>query len=189
MLTMSLWHIFKSHRLLSEIALQVAVNTAYLCNMALILGYCFRDRFTGGGGHPPRGAIFHDQAKNNRDRMRYSNLSNNMMITKLWITITIQIQYVDGRAAHMTDTTLHQSWQSSPLPDHAGSIPVLFTWRWIQDMFYVNFQVTIQFFRWLFNSQLNGRLVIYHAVRERNLLCRGRGMKLTFLQGPCWGYW
>jgi hypothetical protein len=25
--------------------------------------------------------------------MRYSNLSNNMMISKLWTTITIQIQY------------------------------------------------------------------------------------------------
>ena len=35
----------------------------------------------------------------------------------------------DGRAADMTDTTRHQSWQSTypppppPLPDHAGSIP------------------------------------------------------------------
>jgi hypothetical protein len=26
------------------------------------------------------GAIFHDKGKNNRDKMRYSNLSNNMMI-------------------------------------------------------------------------------------------------------------
>jgi hypothetical protein len=37
------------------------------------------------------------------------------------------VKQVDGRAAHMTDTTRHQSWQStppSPLPDHAGSIPV-----------------------------------------------------------------
>ena len=32
---------------------------------------------------------------------------------------------VDGRAAHMTDTTRHQSWQRTPLPDHAGSISVL----------------------------------------------------------------
>jgi hypothetical protein len=30
-----------------------------------------------------------------------------------------------GEAAHMTDTTRHQTWQSTPsLPDHAGSIPV-----------------------------------------------------------------
>jgi hypothetical protein len=30
-----------------------------------------------------------------------------------------------GGAAHMTGTTRHQSWQSTPapLPDHAGSIP------------------------------------------------------------------
>jgi hypothetical protein len=58
--------------------------------------------------------------------MRYSNLSNNMMTSELWTTITIQIQYVDGRAIHMTDTTGHQSWQSTsptPLPEHAGSIP------------------------------------------------------------------
>jgi hypothetical protein len=32
--------------------------------------------------------------------------------------------YVDGRAAHVTDTTLHLSQQSTPLPDHAGSIPM-----------------------------------------------------------------
>jgi hypothetical protein len=69
--------------------------------------------------------------------MRYSDLSNNMMISELWTTITIQIQYniivlfvetqtntvvkqvllylyVDKRAAHMTDITRHH---------HAGSIP------------------------------------------------------------------
>ena len=33
------------------------------------------------------------------------------------------VKQVDGRVAHMTDTTRHQSWQSNPLPDHAGSIP------------------------------------------------------------------
>jgi hypothetical protein len=35
------------------------------------------------------------------------------------------VKQVDGRAAHMTDTTRHQSWQSTPppLPGHAGSIP------------------------------------------------------------------
>ena len=57
--------------------------------------------------------------------MRYSNLSNNMMISELWTTITIQIvkqdfavmKQVDGRAAHMTETTWHQSWQSTLLPD------------------------------------------------------------------------
>jgi hypothetical protein len=76
--------------------------------------------------------------------MRYSNLSNNMMISKLWTTITIQIQYVDGRVAHMTDTTLHQSLQSSPLHMEV----YLFWWR--KGMFFVNFQVTIQIFRWLF---------------------------------------
>ena len=52
-----------------------------------------RDGFTGwcGGVHPPSpgqrgcrgGAIFHDKAKNIRDKMRYSNLSNNMMISEL----------------------------------------------------------------------------------------------------------
>ena len=31
------------------------------------------------------------------------------------------MKQVDGRAAHMTETTRHQSWQSIPLPDHAGS--------------------------------------------------------------------
>jgi hypothetical protein len=29
------------------------------------------------------GAIFHDKAKNNGDKTRYSNLSNNMMISEL----------------------------------------------------------------------------------------------------------
>jgi hypothetical protein len=46
----------------------------------------FRDGFTGGGAHPMArggGAIFHDKAKNIRDKMRYSNLSNNMMISEL----------------------------------------------------------------------------------------------------------
>jgi hypothetical protein len=48
------------------------------------------------------------------------------MISELSTTITIQIQYsvvkqdfavvkqVDGRAAHMTNTTQHQNWQSTP---------------------------------------------------------------------------
>jgi hypothetical protein len=52
--------------------------------MALILGYYFRDRFTGGcnplalPGGCAGGGIFHDKAKNNRDKMRCSNLSNIM---------------------------------------------------------------------------------------------------------------
>ena len=33
------------------------------------------------------------------------------------------MKQVDGRVAHMTDTTRHQSWQSTSLPVHAGSIP------------------------------------------------------------------
>ena len=64
-----------------------------------------RDGFTGGAGGvvappPPLslarggagGAIFHDKEKIIRGKMRYSNLSNNMMISELWTTITIQIQ-------------------------------------------------------------------------------------------------
>ena len=39
-----------------------------------------------------------------------------MMISELWTTITIQIQYVDGRAEHMTDTTRHQSGGAPPPP-------------------------------------------------------------------------
>ena len=51
-----------------------------------------RDGFTWGCVHPPPcpspaqrggGAISHDKAKNIRDKMRYSNLSNNMMISEL----------------------------------------------------------------------------------------------------------
>ena len=43
-------------------------------------------------GYPGVGAggYFHDKAKNIRDKM--SNLSNNMMISKLLTTITIEIQ-------------------------------------------------------------------------------------------------
>jgi hypothetical protein len=49
------------------------------------------DLLGGGGVHPPSpgqrgcrgGAIFHDKAKNIRDKMRYSNLSDKMMISKL----------------------------------------------------------------------------------------------------------
>ena len=46
----------------------------------------------GGGGRVHRlalarggagGPIYHDKAKNNGDKMRYSNLSNNMMINEL----------------------------------------------------------------------------------------------------------
>ena len=47
-------------------------------HLALARGYA------GGGGY------FHDKAKNIRDKM--SNLSNNMMISKLLTTITIEIQ-------------------------------------------------------------------------------------------------
>ena len=35
------------------------------------------------GGARGGGAIFHDKAKNIRDKMRYSNLRNNMMISEL----------------------------------------------------------------------------------------------------------
>ena len=66
--------------LLSEIALQVA---------DLLEGGCTLLALAGGGAG---GAFFHDKAKNNRDKMRYSNLSNNMMISKLQTTITIQIR-------------------------------------------------------------------------------------------------
>ena len=38
----------------------------------------------------PGGGYFHDKAKNIRDKM--SSLSNNMMISKLLTTITIEIQ-------------------------------------------------------------------------------------------------
>jgi uncharacterized protein (DUF2126 family) len=44
------------------------------------------------------------------------------------------VKQVDGRAAHMTDTTRHQSWQSTPLPDHAGSIPGLITRKKIKGL-------------------------------------------------------
>ena len=51
-------------------------------------GSFIRDGFTGGGRCAPlalarggaRGAIFHDKKKTIRDKMRFSNLSNNMMI-------------------------------------------------------------------------------------------------------------
>ena len=47
--------------------------------------------YWGGGCAPPlalarggaRGAIFHDKKKTIRDKMRFSNLSNNMMISEL----------------------------------------------------------------------------------------------------------
>jgi hypothetical protein len=67
----------------------------------------FRDRFTGGecrggggGGHPlarARGGaggvlFFMIKQKIIRDKMRYSNLSNNMMTSELWTTIPIPIQ-------------------------------------------------------------------------------------------------
>jgi hypothetical protein len=62
-----------------------------------------------------------------RDKMRHSNLSNNMMIDKRTVnnnynsnTVVKQdfavVKQVDGRVAHMTDTTQHQSWQSTPPP-------------------------------------------------------------------------
>ena len=52
----------------------------------------------GGGAYPLAlargsmggGAIFHDKANKFRDKIRYSNLSNNMMIQFYIITIQIQ---------------------------------------------------------------------------------------------------
>ena len=67
--------------------------------------------------------------------MRYSNLSNNMMISKLnnnynSNTVVKQdfavVKQVDGQAARMTDTTRHQSWQSPP-PYQIILDPSLFT--------------------------------------------------------------
>jgi hypothetical protein len=56
--------------------------------------------------------------------MRYSNLSNNdddkRTVNNNSNTVVKQdfavVKQVDGRAAHMTDTTRHQSWQSIPPP-------------------------------------------------------------------------
>ena len=51
------------------------------------------------------------------------------------------VKQVDGRAAHMTDTTRHPNWQSTPpppLPDHAGSIPV----QNAAKIRYINFPMT-----------------------------------------------
>ena len=38
----------------------IAINTAYLCNTALMLGYYFKDGLTGAGGAPrwPEGVLF-----------------------------------------------------------------------------------------------------------------------------------
>jgi hypothetical protein len=45
--------------------------------------------------------------------MRYSNLSNNMMISKLWTTITIQIQYVNGER-HTTTQLCIRAGRAAP---------------------------------------------------------------------------
>ena len=63
--------IFKSHSLLSEIALQVA-------DLLEGGGGTFQ-ALTGGGA----GDAFFMIKQKIRDKMRYSNLSNNMMISKL----------------------------------------------------------------------------------------------------------
>ena len=49
-----------------------------------------------------------------------NNNSNSNTVVKQDFAV---VKQVDGRAANMTDTTRHQSCQSIPLPDHAGSIP------------------------------------------------------------------
>ena len=63
------------------------------------------------------GAIFHDKAKNIRDKMRYSNVSNNMMILgNCEQQFKFKYSSHGRQVAHMTDTTWHQSWQSTPTP-------------------------------------------------------------------------
>ena len=69
----------------------------------------------GGGGGGAGGVIFHDKTKNIRDKMRYNNLSNKMMISELFYNSNTVVKQefavakqVDGRTAHMTDTTRHQ---------------------------------------------------------------------------------
>jgi hypothetical protein len=40
------------------------------------------------------------------------------------------VKQVDGRAAHMTDTTRHQSWQSTPTPPYQIMLdPSLSEWQ------------------------------------------------------------
>jgi hypothetical protein len=72
------------------------------------------------------GGDIYDKAK--KDKMRYSNLSNNMIISELLIHNNYNSNtVVDGRVAHMTDTTRQSAPEHPPppLPDHAGSIPGL----------------------------------------------------------------
>jgi hypothetical protein len=64
MLTISLWLIFKSHDFLSEIALQIAANTAYLFIMAFTLGYYFRDGYLALARRGAEGCYFSWQSKN-----------------------------------------------------------------------------------------------------------------------------
>ena len=111
-----------------------------------------------GGGHVPpvppplptplAGWVlfFMIKQKHIRDKMRYSNLSNNMMISvnnnynsntviKQDFAVVKQdfavVKQVDGRTAHMTDTTRYQSWQCTPPPPPTRSCwihPCLCMW-------------------------------------------------------------
>jgi hypothetical protein len=58
--------------------------------------------------------------KNIRDKMRYSSLSNNMMISELWTTITIQIQYSQARLC-----SSQASWWADGTHDRDNSAPEL----------------------------------------------------------------
>jgi hypothetical protein len=69
------------------------VNQSFCDHSIEILHKNFQGWIHWGGGRGQGGGLFFMiKQKIIRDKMRYSNLSNNMMISELRTTITIQIQ-------------------------------------------------------------------------------------------------
>ena len=77
--------------------------------------------YWGGGGGTGGGATFHDKAKNNRNKMRYSNLSNNIMIS-----CEQQLQFKYSMLKGARHTHGRHNWASElaeyPLPPHPLSL-------------------------------------------------------------------
>ena len=69
------------------------MNQSFCDHSIEILHKDFQGWIYWGGGEDAEGVLFFMiKQKIIRDKMRYSNLSNNMMISELRTTITIQIQ-------------------------------------------------------------------------------------------------
>ena len=134
---------------------KVLARGGYLCLNWYLQGWIYWR----GGAPPPPLALARGAKWDIRDKMRYSNLSNNMIISELWTTITIQYSsqarlsseaswWLDGR--HNSAPELAEP--PPPPPFQIMLDPSLDIWGWLKHFWLFNNFYELLHFPWSNNS-------------------------------------